>query len=146
MGMIVNTEINFQILLAVHSIGKIFSVKRISEKGMAKKKILIIDDEADFCLLLKSYFSSKQYEVYYSYSLNTGLKLLEEIRPDILFLDNNLPDGSGWNKADQISRSHPEVQVNLISTHLNEYPKSSSSSAFRVWKKPLKLNELSKMF
>lgn len=112
---------------------------------MKKKKILIIDDEADFCLLLKSYFSGKEYEVYYSYSLSTGLKLLEEVHPDILFLDNNLPDGSGWNKADLILQEHPEVQVNLISTHQNEFPKKEASS-IRVWEKPLKLTELGKIF
>lgn len=112
---------------------------------MIKKKILIIDDEADFCLLLKSYFSGKQYEVYYSYSLNTGLKLLEEIHPDILFLDNNLPDGSGWNKASQIIKKHPELQVNLISTHQNDLPRKEEPS-IRVWEKPLKLAELSKIY
>src|SRR5438067_1171904 len=112
---------------------------------MDKKKILIIDDEADFCLLLKSYFSGKQYEVYYSYSLNTGLKLLEELHPDILFLDNNLPDGSGWNKADQIIENHPQIQINLISTHQNDFHKKDLSSV-RVWEKPLKLTELGKLF
>ena len=112
---------------------------------MRKKKILIIDDEADFCMLLKSYFSSKQYEVYYSYSLLTGMKLLEEVNPDILFLDNNLPDGSGWNKADQIMEKHPELQLNLISTHENDLMKKETPS-IRIWEKPLKLTELSKMF
>jgi len=112
---------------------------------MDKKKILIIDDEADFCLLLKSYFSSKQYEVYYSYSLNSGMKLLEEIHPDILFLDNNLPDGSGWNTADQIMEKHPQLQLNLISTHQNGFAKKETKS-LRIWEKPLKLAELNKMF
>ncbi|HEY6975485.1 MAG TPA: response regulator, partial [Chitinophagaceae bacterium] len=95
--------------------------------------------------LLKSYFSSKQYEVYYSYSLNTGMKMLEEIHPDILFLDNNLPDGSGWNTADQIIKKHPQLQLNLISTHQNDFIKKETQS-IRVWEKPLKLTELGKMF
>ena len=112
---------------------------------MSKKKILIIDDEADFCMLLKSYFSGKQYEVYYSYSLDTGMKLLEEVRPDILFLDNNLPDGSGWNTAEQIMEKHPQLQVNLISTHENDFIKKETPF-MRIWEKPLKLTELSRMF
>ncbi len=112
---------------------------------MNKKKILIIDDEADFCMLLKSYFSSKQYEVYYSYSLNTGMKLLEEVNPDILFLDNNLPDGSGWNTAEQIMEKYPQLQMHLISTHENDFV-NKGTSFMRIWEKPLKLAELSKMF
>ena len=112
---------------------------------MSKKKILIIDDEADFCMLLKSYFSNKQYDVYYSYSLDMGMKLLEEINPDIVFLDNNLPDGSGWNSADQIIENHPQLQLNLISTHQNDFTKNKKASV-KIWEKPLKLTELSKMF
>jgi two-component system OmpR family response regulator len=112
---------------------------------MSKKKILIIDDEADFCMLLKSYFSNKHYEVYYSYSLDTGMRLLEEIRPDILFLDNNLPDGSGWNSADEIMENYPQLQLNLISTHQNDFIKKETQ-LLRIWEKPLKLTELSKMF
>jgi len=112
---------------------------------MSKKKILIIDDEADFCMLLKSYFSNKQYEVYYSYSLDKVMKLLDEICPDIVFLDNNLPDGSGWNTADQIMEKHPQLQLNLISTHQNDLTKKEKPS-IRIWEKPLKLAELNKMF
>ncbi len=108
---------------------------------MNRKKILIIDDEADFCLLLKSFFLNK-YEVYHSYTLNNGMKLLEEINPDILFLDNNLPDGSGWNKADQIIKTHPDLQLTLMSTYGYDVPQLNKSS-FRILEKPLKLNELS---
>jgi len=110
---------------------------------MDKKKILIIDDEADFCLLLKSYFSAKEYEVYYSYSLNNGMKLLDEVNPDILFLDNNLPDGLGWQKAYHIAQTHPAVQLNLVSTFDYEIP-SLKKASYKIWEKPLKLKELNK--
>jgi len=61
------------------------------------KKILIIDDEKDFGLLLKD-FLTKKYEVYLSHTIEDGMKTLEEIKPDYIFLDNNLPDGLGWGK------------------------------------------------
>ena len=73
------------------------------------------------------------------------MKLLEEINPDIVFLDNNLPDGSGWNSADQIIENHPQLQLNLISTHQNDFTKKKKPSV-KIWEKPLKLTELSKMF
>ena len=71
---------------------------------MITRKILIIDDETDFCLLLKAYFVRKKYDVYLSYSLNQGMKLLEEVKPDIIFLDNNLPDGFGWEKLKTLKK------------------------------------------
>jgi two-component system, OmpR family, response regulator len=77
--------------------------------------------------------------------LDSGMKLLEELHPDIVFLDNNLPDGSGWNTADEIMEKHPQLQLNLISTHQNDFIKREKPS-IRIWEKPLKLTELGKMF
>ena len=34
-----------------------------------KKKVLIIDDEVDLCLLLKTYLNRRNYEVYCSHTL-----------------------------------------------------------------------------
>ncbi len=112
---------------------------------MLTRKILIIDDETDFCLLLKAYFSRKKYDVYLSYSLNQGMKLLEEIKPDIIFLDNNLPDGFGWEKVEDIKKIIPFIELNLISAYQHETPKANFPD-IHVWEKPLQLNELSKIF
>lgn len=64
-------------------------------------KVLIIDDEEDLCLLIKTYLSRKDCEVFTAYSLSEGLKKLNDLLPDILFLDNNLPDGLGWEAAEK---------------------------------------------
>lgn len=108
------------------------------------KKILIIDDEMDFCYLMKSYFMRKKYEVFLSYSLTQGLELLEIIKPDVVFLDNNLPDGSGWDMAVEIKKKFPFVELNLISAYRHEAPKNPVD--IYVWEKPVQLNELSKHF
>jgi DNA-binding response OmpR family regulator len=62
---------------------------------MTKLKVLMIDDEVDYCQIMKNFFTKRNYEVYLAYTLNDGLNLLNSVRPDILFLDNNLPDGQG---------------------------------------------------
>ena len=99
---------------------------------MKKRKVLIIDDEEDFGMLMKRFFSQKNYDVYVAYTISDGLKLLDEHLPDIIFLDNNLPDGYGWDKTDYILSTYPQTQLNLISA-LN-VPKTSSSS-FRILEK-----------
>jgi len=110
---------------------------------MKKRKVLIIDDEEDFGMLMKRFFSQKNYDVYVAYTISDGLKLLDEHLPDIIFLDNNLPDGYGWDKTDYILSTYPQTQLNLISA-LN-VPKTSSSS-FRILEKQMLLKELPKMF
>ena len=110
---------------------------------MKKRKVLIIDDEEDFGMLMRRFFSQKNYDVYVAYTISDGLKLLDEHLPDIIFLDNNLPDGYGWDKTDYILSTYPQTQLNLISA-LN-VPKTSSSS-FRILEKQMLLKELPKMF
>ncbi len=85
----------------------------------SRKKVLIIDDEVDLCLLLKTYLIRRNYDVYYSHTLSEGLNQFKEIRPDILFLDNNLPDGIGWDKAAGLMEQSPNLQLHHQDNHSN---------------------------
>ena len=106
-----------------------------------RKKVLIIDDEVDFCFLLKTYLTKKNYKISLANTLYQGLQLLESENPDIIFLDNNLPDGFGWDKIDFITHSHPEAQLNLVSAYNYIYP-SPDINELKVWEKPLDLRKL----
>ncbi|RYY69336.1 MAG: response regulator [Chitinophagaceae bacterium] len=106
---------------------------------MKKTKILIIDDEADLRMLLKSYFENKNCEVMLAETLDEGMVALEVFKPDHIFLDNNLPDGVGWSKAQHILANYPQCQLNLMSGYL--VPKTSAMN-FRIIEKPLSFAEL----
>jgi DNA-binding NtrC family response regulator len=109
---------------------------------MKRKTILVVDDEADFNLLMEKYFSSNGYDVHVAGNIKEGLRILDEISPDFIFLDNNLPDGLGWGNIEYILLNHPHSQLNLISAY--HVPKTSSSS-FRILEKPLALEDLIKL-
>lgn len=110
-----------------------------------RKKVLIIDDEVDLCLLLKTYLKRRNYDVYYSHTLKDGMMQFQQVLPDIVFLDNNLPDGFGWEKASSLLEKYPDLQVHLISAYHPTNPNTKSpgnSSPFKVWEKPLTLKDL----
>lgn len=108
-----------------------------------KKKVLIIDDEEDACLLLKTFFLKKNCDVYCSYTLNEGLKQVSELRPDMLFLDNNLPDGFGWEAYPTILQVHPEVDLHLITAYNNSgFDQHGLSASVNVWQKPISFKKL----
>ncbi len=107
------------------------------------KKVLIIDDERDLTLMLKNYFTKKKYDVYVSYTIAEGMKLLEEIVPDYIFLDNNLPDGLGWGQAAYILSKFPQTELNLISAY--HVPKTTATN-FRILEKPISFEQLNKLF
>ena len=56
---------------------------------------LIIDDESELCLLLKTYLSRRFKKVEIATSLREGISMVKQLSPDVVFLDNNLPDGHG---------------------------------------------------
>src|SRR5262245_27533578 len=84
---------------------------------MTSLKILIVDDERDYCMIMKSYFAARKYDVFVAYTLQEGLDKLEESRPDILLIDNNFPDGKGKDQIDPILQKFPELKIFLISAY-----------------------------
>ena len=110
---------------------------------MKNKKVLIIDDQKDFGLLMKAFFSKKGSEVFVAYTISEGLRVLHEQSPDFTFLDNNMPDGFGWSKTDFILANYPETKLILISAM--DVPKIASTS-YRILHKSSLKDELNRMF
>ncbi len=110
------------------------------------KKILIIDDETDLCLLLKDYFVRKNYDVSISHTLSEGKELLYSSKPDILFLDNNLPDGIGWKAAPGFAASFPQTYIVLISAFHPSIPEMPENARFRAIEKPITMADLNTQF
>ena len=113
---------------------------------MIKVKILIVDDEADFCMLMQNYFEEKNFDVYIGFTLEEGLRLLGKIKPEVLFLDNNLPDGEGWTKVNQIIESYPDLNLNLISAYGEKPEMITKSDNIRFWEKPISTKDLNEIF
>lgn len=113
---------------------------------MPGSKILIIDDERDYCMIMKSYFVRRNYEVNVAYNLKEGYRLLEEKHPDILLLDNNLPDGKGKEHIDPILQKYPGVRVYLISAYHQKSDFIEPRKNLTVWEKPILLSLLDETF
>jgi two-component system OmpR family response regulator len=111
---------------------------------MSRKRIVIIDDEEDLCHLMKTYFLELNHEVFLANTLASGLSLIKEVSPDVLFIDNNLPDGLGWEKMAYLMQEYPSCKINLISAYEYLPPdlKNSSNKTVSVLEKPLRLNTL----
>ncbi len=109
-----------------------------------KKKILIIEDEFELCMLLKLHLVEKNYEVEMAYNLKDGLDKLQTYNPDIIFLDNNLPDGLGWEKVPQIISTHPAIRINLITGDGDTFTSFMPHENVVVMGKPLSRAEIDK--
>ena len=109
---------------------------------MPKSRILVIDDEADYCQIMKHFFQEKNHEVDLAYTLHQGLSILEKSPHDILFLDNNLPDGQGWESVEDIVEKYPQLRIYLVSAYRQRSDFKGDQPNIIVWEKPISLSEL----
>jgi DNA-binding response OmpR family regulator len=104
-------------------------------------KIVIIDDERDLCYLLSAMLSVHGFEIHSCYTLKDGLEALQRLRPDWVIMDNDLPDGRGWDEASNILQKYPST--NLINISANpDSERSLDDSRLHYLIKPLKVNSI----
>lgn len=120
--------------------------KRSMSLGQERKKVLVIDDEIDLSILLQSYLTKKGYDVDIKHTMEEGLDAIRTSTPAILFLDNNLPDGTGWETAPQLAKDHPDMFIFFLSAFHPTQPKMPESSRFVVIEKPVSMAEIDKHF
>lgn len=108
------------------------------------KRVLIIDDEIDLCSLVKSYLTRKNYEVITAHTLSDGIEKLERFNPDVLLLDNNLPDGMGWKIADLLHERFPEMNITLLSAYQQSWEQQVVEEPIHMLEKPISLVDIEK--
>lgn len=59
-------------------------------KDVQNKRVLIIDDEVDLCLLLKIYLLRKGCSVFITYTIHDAFQNMKRTIPDVIILDVNL--------------------------------------------------------
>ena len=104
-----------------------------------RKKVLLVDNDEDFGFLMKEFLRNENVELFVARTLSEGMIMLEKEHPEYVFLDNKLPDGSGWEKTEFILHNYPRIHLNLLSGL--SVPKTSAST-FRIIEKPLSQKEL----
>lgn len=80
-------------------------------------KILIIDDEADLCFLLSGMLRAQGYVVNYYHTVKDGFDGILGNKPHWVIIDNNLPDGLGWEKANDILATNESIHIIKISAN-----------------------------
>ena len=121
-------------------------ILELSLETMRRKKVLIVDDEVDLCILMKAYFNRKDYEVYLAHSLADGITQLKKVSPDVIFIDNNLPDGFGWDVIPELSLKYPDTKYHLTSAFRSVLPNSIDRTKITLWEKPISLKDLDRVF
>lgn len=87
----------------------------VMNKVALAKRVLIIDDEADICLLLSGLLRRLGYQPTCAHFIEEGRQCLNSQRFDAVFLDLNLPDGLGFDLLPVIKEDQNEAKIIMIS-------------------------------
>jgi len=79
------------------------------------KKVLIVEDEGDMCLLLNIMLTGKEMELDHVKSLSSAEEYLQKEQPPVVILDNKLPDGFGIDFIRYIKQNYPSIKIIMIS-------------------------------
>ena len=82
---------------------------------LQNKKLLIADDEGDICLLLNIMLADKETSIEHVKTIAAVKDFLKTNTPDILVLDNKLPDGWGSEHVEELKQAYPSLKVLMIS-------------------------------
>jgi two-component system, OmpR family, response regulator len=103
------------------------------------KHVLIIDDEADICLLLSGLLRRLGYQPTCAHYLEEGRQCLGQQEFDAVFLDLNLPDGLGFDLLSairQTSLANPKVVMISAFDGMAERKRASDQGADYFMGKP----------
>jgi DNA-binding response OmpR family regulator len=84
---------------------------------MAKKRVLVIDDEHDFVEILRVILEDKNYEVTVAYDGEEGLEKAEREKPDLIILDINMPKIKGFDvcRKLKIDKNFKDIPIIMLS-------------------------------
>jgi two-component system, OmpR family, alkaline phosphatase synthesis response regulator PhoP len=87
--------------------------------GMARKKVLVVDDDAKVVEVLKLYLIRDGCEVITAYTGTDGLKLARETHPDLIVLDLMLPELDGLQVCRTLRRES-DIPIIMLTARTTE--------------------------
>ena len=88
-----------------------------------KKRILVVDDEADFCAIVQRHLEKEGFDVELAYNGAEGLEKIRTHPPDAVVLDVMMPEKDGYAvckmlKADPQLSGIPVVLLTAVASHV----------------------------
>lgn len=108
------------------------------------KKVLVVDDDVDICMLLSAFLGKNGFEVSRAHSLKGMLSLLKEKKFDVVLCDFRLGDADGLEAIAEIHKIDASVPVIIITGYsdIKTAVTVIKSGAFDYVAKPLVPDEI----
>jgi DNA-binding response OmpR family regulator len=95
-----------------------------------------VDDEIEICLLVTRYLKKMGFDAAYALSISDALNKISMVSFDLLFVDLNLADGSGYDLIHALQESNVSSKIIIISAYDSERQKALQKGATLFMAKP----------
>lgn len=108
------------------------------------QKALIIDDEVEICFLLTQILKRKNITSVNAGSLARTFEIINEMCPDVIFVDQRLPDGLGHDFIPTIRKKCPDARIIAMTAQevLDEEAQVLNVGADYLLEKPFLVNRV----
>jgi two-component system alkaline phosphatase synthesis response regulator PhoP len=91
---------------------------------MSKKRILVVDDEPDFCSIVQGNLEKQGFDVEIAYDGKQGLEKVKASPPDAIVLDVMMPEMDGYEvckelKGDEKFADIPILMLTAVASHIS---------------------------
>ena len=83
-------------------------------KTQRAKKMLVVEDQGEMCLILDLILSERKFEPDYVNNLLDADEYLQKNKPSLIFLDNKLPDGYGVDFISYVKKKYPKIKIIMM--------------------------------
>jgi len=107
-------------------------------------KILVVDDDSTFCIMLKTFLSKNGHEVKEAFSYDEAIKNLKSDEFDVMLSDFRLPEYSGMDLLREAKRRSTETVVILMTGYadIKMAVKAIKMGAYEYVTKPINPDEI----
>ncbi len=119
----------------------------------AKKRILVVDDEPDFCLIVQGQLEKEGFEVDVAYNGVEGIEKVQANPPDAIVLDVMMPEKDGYEVCKELKEDDkfcdiPVLLLTAVASHVTStrysHADGMSTEADDYIAKPASAEEISK--
>jgi signal transduction histidine kinase/CheY-like chemotaxis protein len=108
--------------------------------------ILVVEDANDSALLLERWLTPAGYQVVITNTGGEGLAAVEKLHPDLLILDLDLPDISGWTMLEKLAdRGRQSFVPVIVATVSEDRGRALAMGACELITKPVQKSKLVEM-
>lgn len=112
---------------------------------MARRDVLVVDDEKRLTDFLKNFFTKLGYQMHVALSGEEALKEAGQLKPALMLLDMKMPGIDGVQVLKTVKEQYPTLKVVVMTSYDEDYKRAAEQyHADAFFSKPLGLAELAR--